>query len=110
MLAWALATRRWWLLPLIGVLGGLAKETFIPLSIALAGTWWLVLALEERRLDARAAVGIVSMAVAAIAMPTIVRLAVERDVVWPWALAAQQRSHASPAANLRRIVADPGFY
>ena len=39
--AWALITERWWLLPLWGVLGALAKETFVPLSTVFALAWWL---------------------------------------------------------------------
>jgi hypothetical protein len=37
-----LFTKRWWLLPLWGLLGALAKETFLPLAGMLALTWWLV--------------------------------------------------------------------
>jgi len=40
-LAWALLTERWWLLPIWGVLGALAKETFVPLSGVFAFAWWL---------------------------------------------------------------------
>jgi uncharacterized membrane protein len=39
---WTLLTERWWLLPLWGVLGALAKETFVPLSAVFAFAWWLV--------------------------------------------------------------------
>jgi uncharacterized membrane protein len=39
--AWALLTERWWLLPLWGIVGALAKETFIPLSAVFAFAWWL---------------------------------------------------------------------
>ncbi|MGB8029900.1 MAG: hypothetical protein WCF30_09555 [Terracidiphilus sp.] len=39
--AWALLTDRWWLLPICGVLGALAKETFVPLSAVFAFAWWL---------------------------------------------------------------------
>ena len=38
---WTLLTERWWLLPLWGILGALAKETFVPLSAVLAFAWWL---------------------------------------------------------------------
>jgi len=38
---WALITERWWLLPLCGVFGALAKETFVPLSAVFAFAWWL---------------------------------------------------------------------
>ena len=37
----ALLTERWWLLPVLGVVGALAKETFVPLASVLALSWWL---------------------------------------------------------------------
>lgn len=39
--AWTLLAERWWLLPLWGILGAAAKETFIPLSVVFALAWWL---------------------------------------------------------------------
>ena len=38
---WALLTERWWLLPFVGILGALAKETFVPLAAVFVLTWWL---------------------------------------------------------------------
>ena len=38
---WTLLSDRWWLLPLWGILGALAKEIFIPLAGVLAFVWWL---------------------------------------------------------------------
>jgi len=40
-IVWALLTERWWLLPVLGVIGALAKETFVPLAVVLAFSWWL---------------------------------------------------------------------
>jgi uncharacterized membrane protein len=40
-IAWTLVAERWWLLPLWGILGALAKETFVPLSTFFAFAWWL---------------------------------------------------------------------
>lgn len=40
--AWALLKDRWWLLLIWGVLGALAKETFVPLSAVFALAWWLM--------------------------------------------------------------------
>lgn len=45
--AWTLLTKRWWLLPLWGVLGALAKETFVPLAAVLAFAWWLTTIRKE---------------------------------------------------------------
>lgn len=40
-IAWTLLTERWWLLPLWGIAGAFAKETFVPLSAGFAFAWWL---------------------------------------------------------------------
>jgi uncharacterized membrane protein len=40
-IVWTMLTERWWLLPLWGVLGAVAKETFVPLAAVLALGWWL---------------------------------------------------------------------
>jgi len=40
-IAWSLLAERWWLLPLWGLLGALAKETFVPLAGVLAFAWGL---------------------------------------------------------------------
>ena len=39
-ITWALFSGRWWLLPLIGIPGGLAKQSFLPFSTLFATTWW----------------------------------------------------------------------
>ena len=41
-LLWALARRQFFLLPVIGVLGALTKESFVPLSIVFTAVWWLM--------------------------------------------------------------------
>lgn len=42
-LTWALFSEKWWLLPLIGIVGGMAKQSFLPFSVIFAGTWWLAM-------------------------------------------------------------------
>ena len=37
----SLLFRRCWLLPVWGVFGALAKESFVPFSVTMAGAWWL---------------------------------------------------------------------
>ncbi len=41
LLSWSLLSGRWYLLPLWGILGALAKETFAPFALAFAVVWWL---------------------------------------------------------------------
>jgi hypothetical protein len=40
-LLFVLSESRLWALPVIGVLGALTKESFIPFSIVMTGAWWL---------------------------------------------------------------------
>jgi hypothetical protein len=40
LVALALFQEKWWILPFLGVLGALTKETFIPLAVAFAFAWW----------------------------------------------------------------------
>lgn len=40
-LLWSLSERKLWLLPVIALLGALAKESFIPFGIVLTSAWWL---------------------------------------------------------------------
>jgi hypothetical protein len=39
-ITWAMFSRRWWLLPLIGIPGGFAKQSFMLFSTFFAATWW----------------------------------------------------------------------
>ncbi len=68
--AWALITERWWLLPIWGVLGALAKETFIPLSAVFALAWWLMCSRQSaHRLPRLAWIGaMVAVAFAVLAL------------------------------------------
>jgi hypothetical protein len=45
LLVWTLFARRYWLLPLIGILGATAKESFVPFLMVFILAWWL----SERR-------------------------------------------------------------
>jgi hypothetical protein len=40
-MAWAMLGNRWWLLPVAGIVGAMAKETFVPMALAMAFTWWI---------------------------------------------------------------------
>jgi hypothetical protein len=44
-----LSGRRWWLLPFWGLIGTLAKETFVPLATVLTLVWWYVVYRKDLR-------------------------------------------------------------
>jgi uncharacterized membrane protein len=41
LLVWALFERRYWMLPIAGILGATAKESFVPFLMVFTLAWWL---------------------------------------------------------------------
>ncbi len=68
---WSMLTNRLWLLPVFGVLGALAKETFVPMCICLVFAWWILDRNEGARKMSRL-VWIIAMAIAAVISLTLV--------------------------------------
>ncbi len=96
--------RRWWLLPLIGVLGALAKESFIPFSILMAVTWCLVSPdVAHRR---RHAIWVVAMIAAECATVIALQSIIDGHLASPWDFAAGLNSHSNYFANLGRSLLD----
>ena len=85
---WTLLTGRWWLLPLWGVLGALAKETFAPLSAVFAFAWWLTASRRDAvRLSQLAWVG----AMGAVGLATLTLLMSQVSSPYtPWRFAASR--------------------
>jgi len=70
-MVWSMLTNRWWLLPIFGVLGALAKETFVPMAVCLVATWWLVDRSEGSRKLSRM-VWVIAMTITAFFALTLV--------------------------------------
>jgi hypothetical protein len=86
-LAWSLLSRRFWLLPLWGILGALAKESFVPFAAVFTVAWWLTSRRREhwRPLEA---VATLSTGAAALVAVVMVQSIVSGRVIWPWTFAA----------------------
>ena len=106
---WSLLTERWFLLPLWGVLGALAKETFAPLSSLFAIGWWLAAAQQSHRRFSRllwvGALGVSSLSTVAIAMSTVAG-----GWVWPWEFAKSMHADVGFLAGLRGCILDHTFW
>jgi hypothetical protein len=88
---WSLINRKWYLLPVWGLFGALAKETFVPFSCLFAFTWWLT----ERRQNKNATsqlIWIVALAVVGLTTVMTVHSAVSGELKWPWQIAGQARA------------------
>ena len=48
-LLWSLSESKLWALPVIGVLGALTKESFIPFSAVMTAAWWLTMRSDQGR-------------------------------------------------------------
>ncbi|MDQ2855006.1 MAG: hypothetical protein M3R68_01660, partial [Acidobacteriota bacterium] len=98
---------RWWLLPLWGVVGALAKETFLPLAGVLALVWWYV---EYRRSHdkLRKLFPVVAMIVTAAATILILRSMIAEGTVVSDVL-VQTRASAS-ALGRTSVVTSPTFW
>jgi len=95
--------RRWWLLPWVGILGALTKESFVPFSITLAATWWVV---SERGHEngsstdrLRTGGWVLGMILAEMAAVTILQSSVSGHLIWPWSFALGLNSHSNYARN-----------
>jgi hypothetical protein len=102
-LAWSLLSRRFWLLPLWGVLGALGKESFVPFATVFTAVWWLVARRRELwRLGG--VVATLSTGAAALVTVVVVQSIVSGYVVWPWTFAASIRGSGQLAALLANLA------
>jgi hypothetical protein len=105
-LAWAASVGAWPLLPLIGVLGAAAKESFLPLGVAFAAGWWV----GERRTGVGALAWIAAMAVTAT-ITVFLALAVGHGrVIGPAELYRGYAPLIDFPSGIARIVADRGSW
>lgn len=91
VIVWSLLSGRWFLLPLWGVLGTLAKETFVPLSAMFAFGWWIA-EVRRDRLRLPRLVWIGALGVASAATATIAISVAAGGLIWPWELAGYLRA------------------
>lgn len=111
LLAWALFEARWWLLPLIGMAGGLAKQSFFPMATVFAGTWWLACPCKERKPVRLVWVG--GLAAASMAAMMLAQRAETGTMIWPWTVGTAWsggRTQGSLALNLLHCFADHRFW
>ena len=109
VIVWSLLTDCWFLLPLCGVCGALAKETFAPLSVMFVLGWWMSEVRRDRlhlpRLAWAGALGVASVTTVTIVMSLVVG-----GLVWPWQFAGEMRAGHGFLAGLRGCVLDHTFW
>lgn len=107
-LAWALSTDRWWLLPLLGLAGGLAKQSFLPFGTTFALTWWLVTERPVRRFGRLA--WVVALVATAAASLMWAQHAASGQTASLWMLASRWDEGGDYLPNLLHGFADQQFW
>ncbi len=108
-IVWSLLAGRWYLLPIWGVLGALAKETFAPLAIIFVIGWWLGDEPESRRLKSRLG-WICGLAASSVLTVTVAMSVVARAWVWPWEFAAAMHERVGFFTGLKGCLLDHTFW
>lgn len=94
--------KRWYMLPLWGMLGAMAKESFLPFSMAMLLGWWIASRERSRRL----AIWVAIAAGAEVATFAILHRAVSGHAVAPWTAAASMESPTGYLSNLWNSLVD----
>jgi hypothetical protein len=80
----ALFSGRWWALPFIGIIGGMAKQSFLPFSVIFVAAWWLALPRAER--SRRQLLWAAGLGVASTATMMLIYWAASGQVLAPWGM------------------------
>lgn len=98
---------RWWLLPLWGLLGALAKETFLPLAGVLALVWWYV-EFRKSQDKVRRLLPILAMLLVALTTIIVLRSTIAGGMVLSDMLA--QTHAAGSSSRLAGVLFSPTFW
>ncbi len=108
-LTWSLLNGRWYLLPLWGALGALAKESFVPFASLFAFIWWWVERRESKHSNANLK-WIIAMVVAGLATGSAIHSMLTGQLRLPWQIAGQARSPVNFFVALWHCLTDRSFW
>jgi hypothetical protein len=110
---WSLLNDKWWLLPLWGLLGALAKETFVPFSCIFAFSWWLTAGRQNAgvaKLNRAPLKWIAGLAIVGLGTVMAVHAGLAGQLKWPWTIAAQARASVNFFVALWHCVTERSFW
>lgn len=112
LLIWAMLNRRWFWLPMLGIFGAMAKETFVPFATVFAFSWWLLDLRTHRRVegDRQPLIFIALMAILGLATVMLVHSQVMGDFAWPWEMARTAKSDVNFFKAIVREFSQPNFW
>lgn len=106
---WSLVEVRYWLLPVWGVLGALAKESFVPFLIVFTLAWWLCSRRTLRRPFAEAGWMLVAW-VAALATLTLLQWRITGVLRSPWGFGLGLHGNTAYLQHFVRSLADRNLW
>jgi uncharacterized membrane protein len=102
---------QWPLMLAWGILGALAKETFVPFALVFTTAWWITADLRtgsEARFKRLA--WLIAFAVVSVATLIAVHSLIAHRVVWPWAIAAEANARVSLFQALVGEITNHNFW
>jgi hypothetical protein len=102
-----LYSNQWWPLPLIGFIGGFAKQSFLPFATVFALVWWLSTPRSKRAYGQL--LWIAALAAATFTAIVLAYWLVEGRLMMPWSMASQWWAHDDFLGNLLESVRDHRF-
>lgn len=108
---YSLLVRKWSLLPVWGVFGTLAKETFVPFALVFTAVWWLTSARTSSSRFRSSSLGwMVVLALASTITLISLHTIINGHLVWPWNIAVQAKSGAPFFPAFLGGLVDRGFW
>jgi hypothetical protein len=105
----SLVTGRYALLPLFGIIGALAKETFVPLAGSLALIYWLAAeAPRERRIIQFA--WVLSMGLVGMITVIAIQSLISGHLVLPWAIIASEKGSQNLLAGIISCLSNKNLW
>lgn len=108
-LVWSLCRGAYWTLPLWGILGATAKESFVPYLMVFTAAWWICSRTTLVR-PSRAAAWIAASWVAALTTLTVVQRAIAHVYRSPLRFGLELRGNSEYVGHFFRSFADRNFW
>ena len=105
----SLVTGRWALLPLFGIIGALAKETFVPLAGSLALIYWLAAEAPRNRRIIQF-MWVVGMGLGGVITVMAIQSFISGHLVLPWAIIASEKGSQNFFSGIFASLANNSFW
>ncbi|MGA1984403.1 MAG: hypothetical protein ABSG84_18285 [Acidobacteriaceae bacterium] len=109
LLVWALFAQRYWMLPIAGILGATAKESFVPFLMVFALAWWLS-SRRSLRAPRAAAAWMAASWLAALATLTVVQFEITHVFRSPLRFGLEMHGNSAYLAHFLSSFRDRNFW